>query len=37
MDEFLAEHPNFIDEQIALGGKTAERANLAIEKGYAKR
>ena len=37
MDEFLAEHPGFIDEQIALGGKTAERANLAIEKGYAKR
>ena len=35
MASFLKEHPNFIKEQIALGGKAKERAELAISKGYA--
>ena len=34
MKEFLAAHPTFIDEQIALGGKARERAELAISKGF---
>ena len=32
--EFIASHPSFIDEQIALGGKAKERAELAISKGF---
>lgn len=32
---FFASHPNYIDEQINLGGKAKERAELAISKGYA--
>lgn len=35
MKEFLADHPTFIDEQIAMGGKARERAELAISKGFA--
>lgn len=35
MASFLKDHPNFIKEQIALGGKAKERAELAISKGYA--
>lgn len=34
MKEFLASHPTFIDDQIALGGKARERAELAISKGF---
>ena len=36
MPSFLAQHPKFIEQQLLLGGKNAERARLAIEKGYAK-
>ena len=35
MAKFLESHPNFIRQQIMLGGKCEERARLAIEKGYA--
>lgn len=35
MKDFLADNPNFIAEQIALGGKAKERAELAISKGFA--
>lgn len=34
MKDFIKSHPTFIDEQIALGGKTKERAELAISKGF---
>lgn len=34
MKGFIREHPGFIDSQLALGGKAAERAELAIGKGY---
>lgn len=34
MKDFIASHPDFIDEQIALGGKNKERAELAKAKGY---
>lgn len=34
MDHFLRTHPHFIDGELAKGGKAAERATLAIEKGY---
>lgn len=34
MKDFIAAHPTFIDEQIALGGKAKERAELAISKGF---
>lgn len=36
MEAFLQSHPNFISDQLALGGKAKERAELAISKGYAK-
>lgn len=32
---FLAEHPDYIRQQLALGGKNRERALLCLEKGYA--
>ena len=35
MPDFLEKHPNFIKQQILLGGKNEERARLAIEKGFA--
>lgn len=35
MNSFLLSHSGFISEQIALGGKAKERAELAISKGYA--
>lgn len=35
MRHFLASHPDFINQQIALGGKNRERALLCQEKGYA--
>ena len=35
MPAFLETHPNFIKQQIQLGGKSEERARLAIAKGYA--
>lgn len=34
MISFIKSHPRFLDEQIALGGKTRERAQLFIEKGF---
>ncbi len=34
MKSFIASHPTFIDDQIALGGKAKERAELAISKGF---
>ena len=34
MKDFIAAHPDFINEQIALGGKAKERAELAISKGF---
>ena len=34
MKDFISDHPDFIKEQIALGGKAKERAELAISKGY---
>lgn len=34
MKSYLLAHPNFIDEQIALGGKPQQRAELAISRGY---
>lgn len=34
MAHFLKTHPDFIDSELAKGGKSAERATLAIEKGY---
>ena len=36
MPDFLFDHPDFIEKQIALGGKAKERALLAIEMGFAK-
>ncbi len=35
MHNFLHLHPQFISEQLALGGKAKERAEMAISKGYA--
>ncbi len=35
MASFLKDHPDFIKEQIALGGKAKERAELAVSKGFA--
>ena len=35
MAHFLKTHPDFIAGELAKGGKAAERAKLAIEKGYA--
>ncbi len=34
MKVFLTAHPTFIDEQIALGGKPMQRADMAISRGY---
>ena len=34
MKAFLKAHPDFIDEQIALGGKPKQRAEMAISRGY---
>ncbi|MBP5180100.1 MAG: orotate phosphoribosyltransferase [Clostridiales bacterium] len=34
MKDFVASHPTFIEDQIKLGGKNAERAKLALEKGF---
>ena len=34
MKAFLTAHPSFIDEQIALGGKPKQRAEMAISRGY---
>ena len=34
MKDFIKSHPTFIDDQIALGGKSKERAELAISKGF---
>jgi orotate phosphoribosyltransferase len=34
MVRFLTEHPGFLAEQIALGGKAAERAQRCLDQGY---
>lgn len=34
MTIFLQQHPNYLSEQIAAGGKAAQRAQLCLEKGY---
>ncbi|SCW28140.1 Orotate phosphoribosyltransferase [Ruminococcaceae bacterium YRB3002] len=34
MRDFIAAHPTFIDDQIAMGGKNKERAELARSKGF---
>lgn len=34
MKAFLIAHPDFIDAQIALGGKPKQRAEMAISRGY---
>lgn len=34
MKDFIASHPTFIDDQIAMGGKNEQRARLAVEKGF---
>ena len=34
MKAFLVAHPDFIDSQIALGGKPKQRAEMAISRGY---
>ena len=36
MIRFLKDHPDFLAEQIALGGKSAERAKRCLEQGYGK-
>lgn len=36
MRAFLQAHPSFLSEQIALGGKAKERAELCIAKGFDK-
>jgi len=35
MKNFFDTHPNYIQEQFALGGKAKERAEMAVAKGYA--
>ena len=35
MSYFFESHPNYIQDQISLGGKSKERAEMAITKGYA--
>jgi len=35
MKYFLETHPHFIEEQLSIGGKAEERAEMAISKGYA--
>jgi orotate phosphoribosyltransferase len=35
MSDFFRTHPDYIKDQLALGGKAKERAEMAIEKGYA--
>jgi len=35
MNLFFASHPKYIQEQMALGGKARERAEMAVAKGYA--
>ena len=37
MSDFFRTHPDYIKDQLALGGKAKERAEMAIEKGYAAR
>jgi orotate phosphoribosyltransferase len=34
MKTFLAQHPTFLQEQLALGGKNKERAALCLEQGF---
>lgn len=35
MKEFFKAHPGYIQEQLDLGGKAKERAEMAVAKGYA--
>ena len=34
MKRFLFDHPEFLAEQLALGGKNGERAKLCLERGF---
>ena len=34
MKDFISTHPDFLNQQLAMGGKNAERAKLCLEKGY---
>ena len=34
--DFLAAHPDFLRQQVALGGKAEERARRCVEQGYGK-
>lgn len=34
MRRFLADHPDFLAQQLALGGKNSERAQLCLDRGY---
>jgi orotate phosphoribosyltransferase len=36
MLDFLQTHPDFLEQQLAAGGKNRERARLCIEQGYGK-
>lgn len=34
MKDFINNHPDFLSQQLAMGGKNAERATLCMAKGY---
>ena len=34
MRQFFADHPDFLAQQLALGGKNKERAQLCLDRGY---
>ena len=34
MRQFIADHPDFLAQQLALGGKNSERAQLCLDRGY---
>lgn len=36
MKDFLNKHPDFLSQQLAIGGKNADRAKLCMENGYDK-
>lgn len=37
MKDFFINHPDFLDQQLAIGGKNRERALRCLEKGYGKK
>lgn len=36
MKDFVRSHPDFINQQLSMGGKNADRAKLFLDKGYDK-